>query len=546
MGSFRSKEDDVSKILTSIFVTNFPDSFSAKDLFHSCKQYGHVVNFVDSNKEDKKMDVGLNAKDITLSLMAETKRLLSLVNLKMALCRFGLGGIGRYSVRFKFGGSYFKRIAAKWGELFDVIRWTPEFSEEEEEDELSVEDNNDGRINDLKANNGIDESDVEEEKISELARKVTVRKIIVVYRPGFTPEEVLNEGINVNLDMKDYTRIMREMTFVCNLTMAVWIAELIKSPGLNVFHLAFTVILWHLIEEGIFVEERKIIDGPFILDEVLQWCRRKKKHALIFKVDFEKAFDSVRWDFVDDVLNKFGFGERWRTWIQSCLRSSRGSILVNGSPTEEFQFFRGVSKLIPWSNLVSFAFHEEMMQSSLPMCKMGEIVKESKLEEVVEQGVSRLSRWKMKLISSGGHRLTILKSVRSSMPGSEEQQRLLVKLEQGPNLGLKLVLAGCSGESSMLDIDSSRVRVLQGRVLHVAVLRTRLKLGNWDENTRFWVVNGMKVVVSLKSMFPRMFALEFWIRMLTGSSKLNAVKFSYSFEEKREVELKRCNLNSFG
>ncbi|GJV23280.1 hypothetical protein Tco_1375975 [Tanacetum coccineum] len=42
------------------------------------------------------------------------------------------------------------------------IGWTLEFSEEEEEDELSVEDNNDGRINDLEANNGIDESDLEE------------------------------------------------------------------------------------------------------------------------------------------------------------------------------------------------------------------------------------------------------------------------------------------------------------------------------------------------------------------------------------------------
>nr|GEV68646.1 nucleotide-binding alpha-beta plait domain-containing protein [Tanacetum cinerariifolium] len=44
MGSFRSKENDVSKISTSIFVTNFPENFSAKDLFHSCKVYGHVVD----------------------------------------------------------------------------------------------------------------------------------------------------------------------------------------------------------------------------------------------------------------------------------------------------------------------------------------------------------------------------------------------------------------------------------------------------------------------------------------------------------------------
>nr|GEV20632.1 nucleotide-binding alpha-beta plait domain-containing protein [Tanacetum cinerariifolium] len=44
MGSYRSKEDDVSKISTSIYVTNFPETFSAKDLFHSCKVYGHVVD----------------------------------------------------------------------------------------------------------------------------------------------------------------------------------------------------------------------------------------------------------------------------------------------------------------------------------------------------------------------------------------------------------------------------------------------------------------------------------------------------------------------
>ncbi|GKC84708.1 RNA-directed DNA polymerase, eukaryota, reverse transcriptase zinc-binding domain protein [Tanacetum coccineum] len=70
---------------------------------------------------------------------------------------------------------------------------------------------------------------------------------------------------------------------------------------------------------------------------------------LIFKVDFEKAYDSVRWDFLDDVLDKFGFGVKWRNWIQSCLRSSRGSILINGSPTKEFQFFRGLKQGDPLS-----------------------------------------------------------------------------------------------------------------------------------------------------------------------------------------------------
>nr|GEV66316.1 nucleotide-binding alpha-beta plait domain-containing protein [Tanacetum cinerariifolium] len=43
-GSQRSKEDDVQKISTSVFITNFPDGYGAKDLWNTCKLYGHVVN----------------------------------------------------------------------------------------------------------------------------------------------------------------------------------------------------------------------------------------------------------------------------------------------------------------------------------------------------------------------------------------------------------------------------------------------------------------------------------------------------------------------
>ena len=47
---------------------------------------------------------------------------------------------------------------------------------------------------------------------------------------------------------------------------------------------------------------------------------------------------------MDEVLRKFGFGDKWCKWIQVCLTSSRGSIIVNGSPTEEFQFGRGLKQ----------------------------------------------------------------------------------------------------------------------------------------------------------------------------------------------------------
>ncbi|GKA11204.1 RNA-directed DNA polymerase, eukaryota [Tanacetum coccineum] len=74
-----------------------------------------------------------------------------------------------------------------------------------------------------------------------------------------------------------------------------------------------------------------------------------KKQSLIFKVDFEKAYDSVRWDFLENVLRKFGFGDKWCKWIQCCLHSSRGSIIINGSPTDEFQFGKGLKQGDPLS-----------------------------------------------------------------------------------------------------------------------------------------------------------------------------------------------------
>nr|GEX42385.1 RNA-directed DNA polymerase, eukaryota, reverse transcriptase zinc-binding domain protein [Tanacetum cinerariifolium] len=101
--------------------------------------------------------------------------------------------------------------------------------------------------------------------------------------------------------------------------------------------------------QSAFVTDRQILNGPFVLNEIVHWCKNKKKQSMISKVDFEKAYDSVRWDFIDDILRRCGFGEKWCKWIQSCLYSSRGSVLVNGSLTKEFQFHKGLKQGDPLS-----------------------------------------------------------------------------------------------------------------------------------------------------------------------------------------------------
>ncbi|GJX71225.1 putative RNA-directed DNA polymerase, eukaryota, reverse transcriptase zinc-binding domain protein [Tanacetum coccineum] len=118
-------------------------------------------------------------------------------------------------------------------------------------------------------------------------------------------------------------------------------------------------------EQYAFIKGRNILDGPLILNEV-DCYRKRKKQLMIFKVDFEKAFDSLRWDFLDLVMAKLGFGIRWRNWIKGCLRHARSFVLVNGSPTVKFEISRGLRQGDPLS---PFLFILAMKSLHALMCK---------------------------------------------------------------------------------------------------------------------------------------------------------------------------------
>lgn len=94
--------------------------------------------------------------------------------------------------------------------------------------------------------------------------------------------------------------------------------------------------------QSAFLKGRFILDGVLVANEAVEDLRRSKRKGMVFKVDFEKAYDSVEWGFLLDVLKTMGFGQKWCKWIKSCLESSTISILVNGSPTKEFKMEKGL------------------------------------------------------------------------------------------------------------------------------------------------------------------------------------------------------------
>ncbi|GKA96271.1 RNA-directed DNA polymerase, eukaryota [Tanacetum coccineum] len=98
------------------------------------------------------------------------------------------------------------------------------------------------------------------------------------------------------------------------------------------------------MEQSAFIKGRQILDGPFILNEAVAWCKRNKQKSMVFKIDFQKAFDSVRWDFIDDILRRIGFGEHWRKWIQGCFTSCMGQFLLIDLPLMNLDFNKDCDK----------------------------------------------------------------------------------------------------------------------------------------------------------------------------------------------------------
>ncbi|KAK1422577.1 hypothetical protein QVD17_17860 [Tagetes erecta] len=101
-----------------------------------------------------------------------------------------------------------------------------------------------------------------------------------------------------------------------------------------------------------FLANRSILEGPLVVNEVISWLKKSKLEGLIFKVDFNKAFDSVNWQFIDSILLQMNFPKRWRSWVMGILKSSKASVLINGSPTKEFYYSRGVRQGDPLSPFI--------------------------------------------------------------------------------------------------------------------------------------------------------------------------------------------------
>jgi hypothetical protein len=90
----------------------------------------------------------------------------------------------------------------------------------------------------------------------------------------------------------------------------------------------------------------------FTCKNVIRSLHKNKKAALFIKLDISKAFDSLSWPYLLDVLKAMGFGQKWRDWVAAILATSSSRVLVNGRPSNKFKHAQGLRQGDPLSPML--------------------------------------------------------------------------------------------------------------------------------------------------------------------------------------------------
>ena len=97
--------------------------------------------------------------------------------------------------------------------------------------------------------------------------------------------------------------------------------------------------------QSAFTKNRLIMDNILVTYESLHYMnnmRTGKTGYMAVKLDISKAYDRVKWVYLENVMKKMGFSEKWIGLIMVCIKTVTYSIFINGEPQGLIQPTRGI------------------------------------------------------------------------------------------------------------------------------------------------------------------------------------------------------------
>ena len=117
--------------------------------------------------------------------------------------------------------------------------------------------------------------------------------------------------------------------------------------------------------QGSFVPGRQITDNIVIVQEVIHTMKKKQgaKGFMALKIDFEKAYDRLKWSFIRDTLLQMNLPYLLIEVIMECISTARMQVLWNGEPSSSFNPSRGVRQGDPLSPYLFVMCMERLFQT---------------------------------------------------------------------------------------------------------------------------------------------------------------------------------------
>lgn len=108
----------------------------------------------------------------------------------------------------------------------------------------------------------------------------------------------------------------------------------------------------HLLHptQAAFVKGKTILDNIHLPQELMRnYDRKRLSPRCIWKTDIQKVFDSVHWDFLQDILKGLHFPKTFITWIKEYIVTTTFSLAISGNIYGHFKGAKGLRQGDPLS-----------------------------------------------------------------------------------------------------------------------------------------------------------------------------------------------------